>query len=237
MSDTVETLLHQDAAALIKTASLFADLPASVIDALSETAERRNYRKGEPVFALGQFDGAEFYFVATGRLRAAIAEENGSMVVEDVFAGQFYALAESIAGPERSRAERATLTAEEDSEVLSIDSDAFRAVVAQRPSLTKNLMQHFAKALCAGASANPPSEATPERRVFAALMRYIERDSVNGEWRIPKMPKHREIAEASGVDEPSAAAAIAHLIQEGVARREYPGLVIADITKFGRLAA
>jgi hypothetical protein len=98
-------------------------------------------------------------------------------------------------------------------------------------------MHYFARAIAAGSSRAPQADASPERRVFAALMRYIERDAVKGDWRIPKMPKHRELAEASGVDEAAAAAAIAHLIQEGVARREYPGLVIEDMTRFGRFAA
>ncbi|MEQ1932096.1 MAG: Crp/Fnr family transcriptional regulator [Parvularculaceae bacterium] len=226
-----------DNAVLIRRAPIFTELPQSVLDALSEISTRKSYRQGEPVFALGQFDGAEFYFVAAGRLKAAVADAAGAMLFEDILAGQFFALAEAVAGFENSRAEKTTLTAEEDSEVLSLDAAAFAAIVTQRPSLTRNLMLHFARALATGAMTAAPAEATAERRVFAALMRYVERDAVKGDWRIPRMPKHREIAEASGVDESSAAAAIALLIQEGVARREYPGLVIDDIARFGRFAA
>lgn len=226
-----------DAGALIKSAAIFSDLPPSVLAALGDISRVRRYAKGEPVFSFGQFDGAEFFFAASGRLKAAIADASGAMLFESVLAGQFFALAEAVAGVENSRAHNATLTAEEDSQVLSIDALGFAEIVSQRPSLTRNLMQHFARELAAGGSAGAPTETTPERRVFAALMRYVERDAVSGDWRIPKMPKHREIAEASGVDEPSAAAAIALLIQEGVARREYPGLIIADMTRFGRLAA
>lgn len=222
---------------LIKRAPLFADLPQSVLDALGGISRRRFYRRGEPVFALGQFDGAEFFFVASGRLKAAIADGGGSMLFEDVAEGQFFALAEAVAASENSRAHKATLTAEEDSEVLAVDAAGFMEVVSQRPSLTRKLMQHFALALAAGVIQGAPSETTPERRVFAVLMRYVERDAANGDWRIPKMPKHRELAEASGVDEPAAAAAIALLIQEGVAKRDYPGLVIADMNRFGKLAA
>jgi len=227
----------EDMVALVRRAALFADLPESVLTAIAEISGRRFYRQGEPVFALGQFDGAEFFFVATGRLKASIADAAGAMLFEDVCAGQFFALAEAVAALENSRAHKATLTAEEDSEVLSVDAAAFLEIVAQRPSLTRKLMQHFAQALATGVIQGAPSETTPERRVFAVLMRYIERDAANGDWRIPKMPKHRELAEASGVDEPSAAAAIALLIQEGVAKRDYPGLVIADMNRFGKLAA
>jgi hypothetical protein len=51
------------------------------------------------------------------------------------------------------------------------------------------------------------------------------------------MPKHRELAERAGADEAAAASAVAQLIQQGVARREYPGLVIADMAGLARLAS
>lgn len=229
---------HEDLSALIARAAPFADLPSPVLKFLSDISERHSYAAGETVFSFGQNDGAEFFLVASGRLKAAVPDSaGGAMVVEDILEGQFFGLAEAAAGGENARAEKATLTAETDAEVVAVDVQGFRGIVAQRPSLTRNLMQHFARALVAGAGAAVPAESSPEQRIFAALMRHVERDPVHGDWRIGKMPKHREIAEASGVEEAAAAAAIALLIQEGVARREYPGLVIEDMARFGRLAA
>ena len=64
----------------------------------------------------------------------------------------------------------------------------------------------------------------------------MSRDLVSGAWRIEKMPKHREVAQLAGVDEADAASAIAYVIQEGVARRDYPGLIIDDIARLNHLA-
>ena len=50
------------------------------------------------------------------------------------------------------------------------------------------------------------------------------------------MPKHRELAERAGVEEAEAASAVAALIQDGVARRDYPALVINDIRRLSDLA-
>jgi CRP-like cAMP-binding protein len=227
----------EDAAGALSRAEPFSDLPAAALKAIADIAERRNYLAGEAIFALGQYDGSEFYFVAEGRLKAAAPDRaNGAMLVDNVHAGQFFGLAEAVAGGDLQRAELASLTVEEDAEVFAIDAAAFRGLAAQRPSLTRCLMQHFARQLAAGAGHAAPTEPSPESRIFAALMRRIERDAVTGDWRIPRMPKHREIADQSGVEEHVAAAAIALLIQEGVARREYPGLVIVDMQRFARLA-
>ena len=96
-------------------------------------------------------------------------------------------------------------------------------------------MHCFAASLSKAGFQAPPQESSPERRIFAALLEYVERDAVNGDWRISRMPKHRELAEKAGVDEAATAGAIAQLIQDGVARRDYPGLVIEDMAQLSRL--
>ncbi len=50
------------------------------------------------------------------------------------------------------------------------------------------------------------------------------------------MPKHRELADEAGVEEALTAGAVASLIQQGVARRDYPGLVINDMARLNELA-
>ena len=69
------------------------------------------------------------------------------------------------------------------------------------------------------------------------LLECVARDPLSGVWRIEKMPKHRELADRAGVDEASAAGAVASLIQEGVAQRDYPGLVINDMSRLNTLAS
>ncbi len=215
----------------------FKNLAPAVVKAVSDIAEERRYRAGETIFALGQFDGCDFFFVREGRLKASCADSAGSMLIEEFGQGEFFALADALASEENPRAEALSLNAEEDSRVLAIDARAFRAVAAQRPTLTRNLMQFFAEALARSGQRQAPTESSPQRRIFAALMEYIERDVITGDWRVQRMPKHRELAERAGAAEADAANAVAQLILQGVARRDYPGLVIVDMSQLNRLAS
>lgn len=222
--------------AMLATAPPFADLPQPVLKAIGEVSIERAFTAGETIVSLGQYDGGEFYFVLRGKLKAAFADETTrAMLIEEVPQGRFFGLADAVADAAAGAAERLTLTAESDSAVISIESGPFRSIVAQRPSLTRALMHYFARSLSAYGFKEAAGES-PVRRVFAVLMEHVERDAVTGEWRIARMPKHRELAERAGTDETVAATAVAQLIQEGVASRDYPGLIITDMAEFSRLA-
>lgn len=223
--------------AALATAAPFAGLPDQVLKAIGDVSLERVFTAGETIVSLGQYDGGEFYFVLRGKLKAAFADETTrAMLIEEVIEGRFFGLADAVAESAAATAERLTLTAEADSTVISIESAPFRAIVAQRPSLTRSLMHYFARSLCAYGFHDAAGDS-PVRRVFAALMAHIERDAVTGEWRIGRMPKHRELAEQAGTDESVAATAVAQLIQDGVASRDYPGLIITDMAEFSRLAS
>lgn len=215
----------------------FKGLPQAVLSTICDIAEKRSYAAGEPVFALGQYDASDFFLVLSGRLKTAIADPaSGAMLFDEVVKGVIYGLEMAISAETPSSIRQITLTAENDVELIVFDSVAFRAIVAQRPSLTRNLMQYFAGELSKSRFRSADEGSAPEQRVFAALMEYVERDSVAACWRIERMPKHRELADKANVDEATAAGAVAMLIQEGVARREYPGLVINDMDHLNRLA-
>lgn len=222
--------------AALSAAPLFADLPAAALKSIAAAALEKRIRAGETLFTVGQYDGQEFYLVVSGRLKVARASDKGAMLIERASAGDFFGLAAAVAGAAEDSAQTATMTADEDSHVICIESASFRAVVAQRPSLAKSLMQHFAAALVAAPKWREEDTA-PERRIFAALMEHVERDAQSGEWRVARMPRHRELAEKAGTDEADVAAAVAKLIQEGGAKRDYPGLVIVDIQNLSRLAS
>lgn len=221
--------------AAIESASPFHDLPPAVLAALAESASLRRYNPGETIYAMGQFDGSEFLIVKTGAFKAARADTaSGAMLFEYIKGGEAYGLAHAVLEDDQRNALLVTLTAESACEIVSIDAEALRHVAAQRPSLTRNLMLYFARKVSGDAA--PADETSPERRVYATLSMLVEREHETGEWRIERMPKHRELAEKAGVDETEAANAVAKLIQSGVARRIYPGLVIDDIAQLSRLA-
>ncbi len=213
----------------------FSDLQRQTLDALADAASRRRYAEGETIFAMGQYDGSEFLIVRAGKLKAShVDPASGSMIFEEVREGQIFGLAQAAIGLETAGAGSVTVLAERESEIIAVDAEALRELSAQRPKLTRALMVHFAERLIGGGRGE--EESSPERRVYAALCGYVERDAVAGCWRIAKMPKHRELADRADADEAVAASAVAKLIQSGVARRDYPGLIIDDMAQLNRLA-
>jgi CRP-like cAMP-binding protein len=237
-ANTVEAPIDSADAILaaLKSAAPFAELAPGVLEQLAGACSMRDYAAGETIYAMGQYDAADVLIVRSGKLRSSQVEpSSGSMIVEDFAESELFGLAAAAADIDPSRFSATTLTAERESSVAVLDSEALRAILSQRPTLAKVLMVYFARGLL-GAGKLASEETTPERRVYAALIKLVERDAVRAEWRIAKMPKHRELAELAGVDEAASAAAIAKLIQSAAARRDYPGLVIDDMAALNRLA-
>ena len=227
-----------NAQSLIAAVSPFSDLPAAVSDAIAEVSQIRTYASGETIYALGQYDGSEIFIVSEGAIKATLADpETGAMMINVINSGEIFGLAAAIAGDEDIETDKLTLTADGDATVVAVEVEAFTVIVAQRPSLTRNLMHHFARALSGSRFQGVSQESSPERSIYAALMEYVERDAVTAGWRITKMPKHRELAEKVDADESLVASAVAQLIQDGVAQRDYPGLIISDIGQLNRLAS
>lgn len=221
---------------LLAAAPLLSELPEAIVEAVADLSSVRRFESGETVFTAGQFDGAEVLYLASGKMKASRADPaHGSMVVEAISPGSFFALALAVLPPEAVGLGDFSISAEETADAVLIDADALRALVAQRPLLARCLLQHFARA-SVGAGAASTAEAAPDRRVFAAIAAMVRRDAVEATWRIDKMPKHRDLADLANVAEADAASAVARLIVSGVARRDYPGLVIDDMPQLNRLA-
>ena len=209
----------------------FTELPQAALEALCELGEVRSYDSGQDIYSYGQYDASEFLLVARGLLKRVTSHRDcGAMLVDHLHEGRFFGLAQAVL--DEDQAEQApcyTLSAASDAVIIAFESEAFRLLINHRPSLTRNLMLYFAQeALTAQMPMSDPA-ISPEGRVYAALLDYIKQDGVNGPWRAAFMPKHRELAQKADVDEVVVAAAIAALIQKGLAQRDYPGLKILDI--------
>lgn len=106
------------------------------------------------------------------------------------------------------------------------------AAAAVRALLRSDAGAAFALAETLARESGRPVPVNPFERLYAELLRRARPDAAaEGGWSISPMPRHRDLAEAAGTSEETAAAAIAHLIQEGVVRRRYPDLEIRD--RFG----
>ncbi len=222
----------------LKEAAPFQELPETVLTTIAEISDIRTYADNETIAAMGQFDASEFFLVLAGALKACrVDPESGAMVFEEKPGDSLFGLAEALTGDAQTGVDSISLTAQTDTEILAIDAETFRQIVAQRPTLTRNLMLYFANLVASGALRAVSAEASPEQRVYSALLEFVELAGPAGPWQVEKMPKHRELAERAGVDESLAAQAIATIIQDGVARRNYPGLIVDDIDRLKTLAA
>lgn len=222
---------------LLATAPLFQDLPDAVLKLLCEQSECKHYDAGQTVFSLGQYDGAEFLMVLSGALRVSITDGGtGAMMVEELGERGVFGLEIATADADPTLFQQIAVTAETDCELIVLDAAEFKSLAASRPSLMRNIAVYLAEKLVEQRFQASTAEAAPEQRVYAALLDCVNRDPRDGLWRVEKMPKHRELADRAGVDETDAAGAVAALIQEGAAQRDYPGLIIKDIERLNQLA-
>lgn len=223
----------------LQKAEPFSSIPLKVLKVISETAAYRNCNTEETVLANSQYDGSSVFVVSSGSLKSAcLNEETGEMQLFDIPTGSSYGLSMAISDLGKSNCNQLTLTAgESGATLIVIEADRFREIILQRPTLSRVLMQHFADMLVRQEMSTPVSSDNSSKRIYSELLKLLERDVVADNWRIEKMPKHREVAQLAGVEEAEAASAIAIIIQEGVARRDYPGLIIDDIGRLNHLAS
>ncbi|MEO0397959.1 MAG: hypothetical protein AAF224_00890 [Pseudomonadota bacterium] len=219
----------------------FDRLTAETVAILQDTADERQYEDGETIAAAGQFDGSEFLVIRAGAVNIAAADpDTGAILLERVSAPGVIGLAQAVA---LSNAPSALDVSTVDSEqsltaagavVLSaVETAAFSERLVGVPEVTQSLMRYFAAAL-----AQRPMTINPdgggEQRVYGLLVEAAER--IDGVWRINTMPKHRELADSAQVSETIAANAVARIIRDGVAVRDYPALEIRDMGTLRRLA-
>jgi|GEM_PF-1316381 len=226
-----------DCVSIIAGTKPFKGLADPILKAIAETAVVRKYSAGQTVFAMGQFDGADVFVVAEGLMRVSIVDaETGSIVVEDLGANAAFAIDLAFCGADNGVFSRLSITAEEKLTLVFIEAEALHALAGQRPSLMRNIATFFAEDLGARRFNATAAQAAPQQRVFSQLLTFVQRDEIAGVWRVPQMPKHRELADMADVEEAIAAGAVATLIQEGVAQRDYPGLIVNDMSRLNELA-
>jgi len=234
----ISTIEERDFSDALAAFPVFQDLPDAVIDSICQCSDRRHYDAGHTVFSAGQFDGGEFFVVVSGRMRCSIIDaESGAMMIEDVDEGSIFGLELGMSETAAHKFAGISAAAENELVIIAVDAKAFRELAGQRPSLMRNIAAYFAAELAVARFDPVQAEAAPHQRVYTALLQFVERDVATGQWRVAHMPKHRELADQAGVEEAVTADAVASLIQEGVAQRDYPGLVINDINRLNELAS
>ncbi|MEM6414591.1 MAG: cyclic nucleotide-binding domain-containing protein [Pseudomonadota bacterium] len=229
-SSTITSVLDR-----IKDLDFFSDIDEDCIQNLKELASLRSYNAGETIAAADQFDGSEFLLLLCGNIDVATLDlHTGAMFLDQIVAPDTIGLAQSIADSLSADNETGlTLTASSEVTVAAIEVSSFLDLVKEEPCLSYSLMKSFARRLARRPRTIDPQVAS-DQRIFAILCEQV--DYLDGHWRISPMPKHRDLAELAQVSEEEAAAAVAKLIRDGVASRDYPSLIVNDIEAMKRLA-
>lgn len=204
----------------LKASKPLASAPDAALARLAAQGVRHDLQGGEGL----EIDGDAAVLAVSGRVRVI---EGGRF--HDVEPGQILFFEEIVAG--RS-APAAAGTALEAASVVFLPAAAIRNELAQAGTGAA-VARYLARRLTAGGAA----ASSPSHRLYSQLIMIARPNGGDGNWRIAKMPRHRELAGEAGLSEEAAADAIAHLISTGVARRDYPGLEILDYDALRRLAS
>ncbi len=208
-----------------------------VISAIEEAMDFRTYKSGETIASLNQYEGESFFIVAAGSLKITIANPiTNEMMISTINAGDAFGLDVVLADCDIEICKNIGINADSDVSVWIVDAHAFRQLIHDRPSLAKTLLFFLAKDTVKARYSHVELKSAPEQRVYSKLLENIQRNDITGFWHIETMPKHRELANLANVEEVDAARAVAYLIQEKIAQRNYPGLIIVDMEALNHLA-
>ncbi|WOI53559.1 hypothetical protein [Parvularcula sp. LCG005] len=217
----------------LKQLTCFADAPDALIKAIVPVADLVAYNPNDTVIAMGQYDGSMCYGLIEGQARLMRAvNDTGDIDVSDISAGHVSGLATILAGSGHSR-EKISMVAATAIEIIILDAAALKSLCQTNLIACQHFMQYLAEEVVR-LEAPSDGDVGPERRVFRQLMSLVRRR--NDEYVIEEMPRHAVIAEAAGVTDRDAAAAIAGLLARQIAVRDYPGLVVRDVEALRSMA-
>jgi adenylate cyclase len=183
-------------------------------------------------------DGSDrdVYFVISGMVRMAAPGARGrSLILRDVPAGEVFGELSAIDGRRRF----ADVLAVRESLLASMPADAFRAILANHPSVRERLMRRLSGAVREFAARLLELGA---RRVGDRVSRELVRMAfaagvVDNSARIERAPSHREMADRVGTGRSEVTRELSRLARQGLIER--PGrrvLLLRDVAALERLA-
>ncbi|MEO1150554.1 MAG: Crp/Fnr family transcriptional regulator [Pseudomonadota bacterium] len=208
----------------------FAELPHKVIDAVGANADFRTYSAGQTLLSSADRAGLDVFIIAKGAL--TITRTNaatGEIIVETIKSGEAFGLALALAPATGGEPNPMTVTASDEVAVWVIEADALTKLIQARPSLTKALLPFLAGEVVRARYGVGIAARSPQARICEHLLSLVERNDLNGIWSIAVLPRHREIADAVGVEENEVAETVACLIRNETVTRHYPGLIIDNM--------
>ena len=126
----------------LKSAPLFQDVPGEGLKRLSDFIQEKNVRAGEVIFA-EQDLGDEMYLVRSGRVTVQQEIADQRTTIDDVTAGGHFGETAIIDDRPRS----ATAIAEENTSLLVLHKNDFRAAVQDYPDIAFEVFRELTRRL------------------------------------------------------------------------------------------
>jgi CRP/FNR family cyclic AMP-dependent transcriptional regulator len=127
----------------LKSVPLFSRLGEASLDAVLRLTRRRKFRKDEVIFHEKE-PGDSLFIILHGRVKVAIFGDDGKEVTLSILSeGDFFGEMSLLDQEPRS----ATIVAEEDCELLSLQRDDFTHAIEQDPGMSASLIQVLASRL------------------------------------------------------------------------------------------
>lgn len=185
-----------------------------------------------PVFTRASA-GNEVYFLLSGQVRITTYSHNGREVsFRDYGPGEQFGDLSAIDGQQRS----ADVIALQDSQLISIGSSDFLALLAHEPALALAMMQHLTGLVRQLTErVLELSTLSVPTRLHAELLRLAHDVQPDGSARIDPMPPHTALASKISTNREQVARELSALIQQGLLRKE--GCRVMHITSVHALQA
>jgi transcriptional regulator with AAA-type ATPase domain/polyferredoxin len=120
----------------LRRTRLWREAPDSLLEAAAERLERKRFERGDILIRQGQ-DGTHLHVVESGRVEVRVGTDDGTTVpVATLGTGECFGEMSLLTGEPAS----ADVVAAEEVETLTLDAEAFRALVSQSPELLRQFV-------------------------------------------------------------------------------------------------
>ena len=209
------------------------NVSAAALEAPGRTCRKASYAAGDIIGgpAAGE---AMVAFVVSGKARVSTPpDRHGDVAFHDVKTNGVFGHLEALA----EEPPRLSAVALSDSSIVFMAAEDFRALIDDHPSIALHILRTHALETISDTPRAPHQPGAGSHKLHAELLRMAEpiQDDA-GALLISRLPRHRQLADLTGLSEADVAACLAELVKSGCAERRYPGLVILDAERLRDLA-